>query len=193
MIFGTLNQSWEMNCYRFVPSSVRWSHFTLGNPKKSVSAVLFIHNSDYLCYLRRKQTVIHLPITPENVTTLTCELQNFFIRLEVCCVLSNVRGSEESQLWVVVGGSEKNRLWCVATGMSGKQCRSKCSEWPPSALIVALCFLLCDKLVMVVCQNKQSTGRGEFFLSCGFGNSFQVEVPSFLRHPYVLSWMFRQL
>jgi len=57
-----------------------------------------------------KKTVIHLPITPENVTTLTCELQNFFIRLEVCCVLSNVRGSEESQLWVVVGGSEKNRL-----------------------------------------------------------------------------------
>jgi len=25
------------------------------------SAVLFIHNSDYLCYPRRKQTVIHLP------------------------------------------------------------------------------------------------------------------------------------
>ena len=42
-----------------------------------------------------------------------------------------------SQLWVVVGGSEKNRLWCVATGMSGKQCHSMCSEWPPSALIHA--------------------------------------------------------
>jgi len=35
----------------------------------------------------------------------------------------------------VVGGSEMNRLWCVATGMSGKQCHSKCSEWPLSALI----------------------------------------------------------
>ena len=42
-----------------------------------------------------------------------------------------------SQLWVVVGGSEKNRLWCVATGMSGKQSHSMCSEWPPSALIHA--------------------------------------------------------
>jgi len=42
---------------------------------------------------------------------------------KVCCVLSNVGGSEESQ------------LWCVATGMSGKQCHSKCSEWPPSALV----------------------------------------------------------
>jgi len=118
-------------------SPVRCSHFTLGNPKKSFSAVLFIHNSGYLCYLRRKQTVIHLPTPPENVTTLTCELQNFFIWLNLCCVLSNVGDSEESQLWVVVGGSEKNRLWRMATGMSGKQCYSKCSEWLPSALIHA--------------------------------------------------------
>jgi len=34
--------------------------------------------SDYLRYLTRKQTVIHLPTSPENVTTLTCEMQNFF-------------------------------------------------------------------------------------------------------------------
>jgi len=33
-----------------------------------------IHTSEYLCYLRRK----HLPTPSENVTTLTCELQNFF-------------------------------------------------------------------------------------------------------------------
>ena len=75
--------------------------------------------------------------TTRNVTTLTCELQNFFIWLKVCCILSNVGGSQKSQLWVVIGGSEKNRLWCVATGMSGKQCHSKCSKWPPSALIHA--------------------------------------------------------
>ena len=61
-------------------------------------------------------------------------MQNLFIWLKVCCVLSSVESSEESQLWVVVGGSEKNRLWCVTTGMSDKQCHSKCSEWPPSAL-----------------------------------------------------------
>jgi len=47
--------------------------------KKSFSTVLFIHTSDCLCYLRRKQTVIHLPTSPENVTTLACELQKFFI------------------------------------------------------------------------------------------------------------------
>jgi len=38
---------------------------------------MLIHTSDYLCYLKRKQTVIHLPTQSENVTTLTCELQNF--------------------------------------------------------------------------------------------------------------------
>ena len=32
-----------------------------------------------------------------------CEIQNFFIWLKVCCVLSNIGGSDESQLWVVIG------------------------------------------------------------------------------------------
>ena len=114
---------------------VKCSHCTLGNPKKSFSTVLFAHTSNYLRHFTRKQSVIHLPIRHENITTLTCELLNFFIWLEVCCVLSSVGGSEKSQLWVVVGGSEKNPLWCVTTGMSGKQCHSKCSEWPLSALI----------------------------------------------------------
>jgi len=46
--------------------------------QKVILTVLFIHTCDYLCYLRRKQTVIHLPTSPENGTTLICELQNFF-------------------------------------------------------------------------------------------------------------------
>jgi len=119
-------------------SPVRCSHFTLGNPKKSFSIVLFTNTSDYSCYLRRKQTVILLSTPTENVTTLTCELQNFFIGLKVRCVLSNVWGSEESQLCVVIGGSWKNRLWCVATGMSGKQCHSKCSG--VTTFCVSTCF-----------------------------------------------------
>ena len=85
--------------------------------KKSFSNILLI-----ICYPRRKQTVIHLPTPPENVTTSTCKLQNFFVCLKVCCVLSSVGSSELSQLWVVVGGSDKNHLWWVAaTGMSGIQ------------------------------------------------------------------------
>ena len=103
--------------------------------KTSFSTVLFMHTSDYLRYLRRKQTVIHLPTPPENVTTLTCELQNFFIRLKVCCVLSNAGGSEESQR--VVGCHRW--LWKEPSQqVTAKQQRhSKCSEWPPSALIHA--------------------------------------------------------
>jgi len=116
---------------KFDTSPVTCSHCTLGYPKKSSSTVLFIHNSDYLRYLTRKQSVIHLPTPPKNVTTLTCELQIFFIWLKVCCVLSNVGGSEKSQLW------KKSQLWCMATGMSGKQCHSWCSEWPRSALVHA--------------------------------------------------------
>ena len=40
--------------------------------KKSFSTVLFIHTSDYLRHLRRKQTVSPLPTTPEkcHLTTL---------------------------------------------------------------------------------------------------------------------------
>jgi len=48
------------------------------NPQKSSSAVLFVHVSGYLCYLRRKQTVTLLPAPPENVTMLTCEIQKLF-------------------------------------------------------------------------------------------------------------------
>ena len=139
MIFGVLNPEkiWHQNLTGLSTSPVRCSHCTFGNPKKSFVTVLFIHTSDYLRYLTRKKSVVYLPNPTWNVTTLTCELQNFFIWLKFCCVLSNVGGSKKSQLWTFISGSERNRLWCVATGMSGKLCHSKCSEWPPSALIHA--------------------------------------------------------
>jgi len=104
-------------------SPVRCSHFTLGNPKKSCS-ILLIHTSDYLRYLKRKQTVTHLAATRKNVTTLTCEMQSFFVLLKVCCVPTNVGSSEKNTLCVGIGGSGKNRLWCVATGILDKQCHN---------------------------------------------------------------------
>jgi len=58
------------------------------------------------------ENLTNLSTSPENVTTLTCEMQKFFIWLKVCCFFSNAGGSEESHLWVVIGGFEKNRLWC---------------------------------------------------------------------------------
>ena len=92
----------------------------------------------WLLTLSHKKTICNPLAHPTwNVTTLTCELQNFFIWLKVCCVLSDIGGSKKSQLWVVFSGCEKNRLWCVATGMLGKQCHSKCSKWPRSALMHA--------------------------------------------------------
>jgi len=76
------NLTWK--CYRLSTSPIRCSHCTLGNPKQSFSTVLFIHTYDYLCYLRKKTNCNPLAHPPENVTTLTCELQNFFIWLKVC-------------------------------------------------------------------------------------------------------------
>ena len=73
----------------------------------------------------------------KNFTALPCKMHNYFIWLKVCCIPPNVGGSEKSRLWLGIGGSEKNRLWCAANGMSGKQCYSKCSKWPPSAQIHA--------------------------------------------------------
>ena len=132
-----MEKIWHEHLTHLSNSPVRCSYFTLGNPRKLFSTVSFLPTSDYLRYLGRKQTVIHLSTPPENVITLTCEMLNFFIWLKVCCVTSNVGVSEKSRLWVGNGGSEKNRLWCVATGMSGKLGHSKCSKWPPSAWIRA--------------------------------------------------------
>jgi len=121
MIFGMWNSEkiWHENLTHCPPrlsdvATVPWEI-----DEKSFSTVLFIHTSDYLHYLTRKQSN-PLAHPTWNITTLTCELQNFFIRLKLCCVLSDVGGSEKSQLWVVVGGSEKNQLLRVAAEMSGK-------------------------------------------------------------------------
>jgi len=39
-------------------SSVRCRHFTLGNPKSHHLAVLYVHDSHYLSYLRTKLTAV---------------------------------------------------------------------------------------------------------------------------------------
>jgi len=137
MIFGVLNPKKirHENLTDLSISPVRCSHYTLGDSKKSFSTVLFMHTSDYLCYLRRKQTVIQFLTPPENVTTLTCELKNFFLSNWRFVAFFQTLEAEKNQLWVVVGGSENNRLWTVTTGLSGKQCHRKYSEWPPSTLV----------------------------------------------------------
>jgi len=138
MIFGTLNLDKSdvkilqicpphLSDVATLPWEIQQSHF---------QRILFIHTFDYLRYLRSKQTNCNSLAHP----TWKCHHTNLWIEKLFQLTEGLLRSfkrwsSEESQLWVVVGGSEKNRLWCVATGMSGKQCHSKCSEWPPSALI----------------------------------------------------------
>jgi len=83
-----------MNILQICPphlSDVECRYVTLGNSKSCFQQY-------YLCYVRRKQTVVHLPTPRENVATITCKLQNFFIRLKVCCVLSNIGGSEKESV-----------------------------------------------------------------------------------------------
>jgi len=71
MIFGVLNPEkiWHQQLEHLPTSPVycRISHLPLylGKSEKShFSTVLFIHTSDYIRYLRRKQTVTSLPTKP---------------------------------------------------------------------------------------------------------------------------------
>jgi len=150
MIFGMLNPEkiWP-EILQICPPHLS-DVATLSWHIQKVTFISIIHTYFWLFMLSQKKTHCKpLAHWSENVTALTCELQNYFIWLKVCCVLSNVGGSEKSQLWVVFGGSEKNRLWhCLPDipGMSGKQCHSKCSEWPPSALIHASSLFDTDQL-----------------------------------------------
>jgi len=64
MIFGVLNPE------NLTSIACTFAHLTcilyLGKSKKVILTVLFIHTSDYLRYLRRKQTVTTLPTIPEK-------------------------------------------------------------------------------------------------------------------------------
>jgi len=85
-----------MKCYRFVHLTCRLELLYLGKSKK-------VHFQQYYSYtlliifvISEENKLIQLPTPPEYVITLTCKLLNFFIWLKVCCVLSNVGGSERA-------------------------------------------------------------------------------------------------
>jgi len=65
MVFSALNPEkiWRQQLGRLPTSPVYCTYFTLANPKSHSSTVLFIYRptSDYIRYLRRKQTVTPLP------------------------------------------------------------------------------------------------------------------------------------
>ena len=165
MILGTLNPEKirHENPTDLSTSPVRGNHFTFGNPKRVIFNSI-IHTYFWLFTLsHKKQTVIHLLTPPENVTTLTCELRNFFIWLKVCCVLSNVGGSEDSQCcgcrrWL------RKELVVMCGNWNGKQRHSKCSKWPSSAWIRASSLfrhlsLACCAEIQPMSQQAAATTR----------------------------------
>jgi len=82
MIFGVLNSEkiWRQKLVDLPSSPVYCSHFTLGNPKKWLSIVLF--NTLQTIYVISEENKL-LPLTTKlkNVTALPCKMQNFFIWL----------------------------------------------------------------------------------------------------------------
>ena len=115
MILDTLNpeESWHENItdcplhllgVATLPQEIQKSHFF---------SHYYSHTSNYLRYLKRKQTVIHLSNQPENVTTLTCELQNFFYLTEVL-----LRSTKRWRLWVK-RASCRRWLWKELVVMCG--------------------------------------------------------------------------
>ena len=80
MIFGVLNpEKININSLYICPPHL----YTVATlpweiQKSNFSTVLSIH-ADYLRYLRRKQTVTPLPITPEKCHPLPCKMHNIFI------------------------------------------------------------------------------------------------------------------
>ena len=79
MNFGGLNleKISHQQLVRLSTSPVYCSHFILGNQKSHFSTVLFIHTSDYLRCLRRKQTITPLPTIPDNLTPYLVKFTNF--------------------------------------------------------------------------------------------------------------------
>jgi len=90
--------------------------------KKSFSTVLFIHTSDYLRYRKRKKNCNPVAHPPENVTTLTSEMQNFLSWPKVCCVPStHCWWLWKEPVWGWHWWLQKNWQWCVATTLCLKK------------------------------------------------------------------------
>ena len=91
MILGTLNHEkiWHQHLTDLSTLPVTCRHFTLGNPKKSFFLFSCTLRIIYVISEENKLWSTCLP-PPENVTTLTSEMQNFFIWLKVFCIFSNV-------------------------------------------------------------------------------------------------------
>jgi len=129
------NLTWKF--YRLSTSPVICSHCTVGNPTVIFNSV--INTYFWLFMLPHKKTIYN----PLAHPTWKCHHTNLWIAkllmwLKVCCVHSNVRGSEKKP---IVGC--RRWLWKEPVVMCGNlnvrhaMSQQSASEWPPSALIHA--------------------------------------------------------
>ena len=109
MIFCVLNSEKIWHQYTCPPHLHTVATLPWEIQKSHFSTVSFINTctSDYLRYLRRKQSVTPYSLHLKNVAALLCKMHNFFISLKVCCILPNVSGSEKSRLWVGIGAPKR--------------------------------------------------------------------------------------
>ena len=132
MIFGkwNLEKIWHENLTDCPPRLSDIATLYLVKSKKSFS---IIHSYFWLFTLSHEKTICN----PLTYPIRKCHHINLWIAKLFHLTEGLLRSLRCWRIWKeqVVGGSENNRLWCVATGMSGKKCHSKCSDWPRSALI----------------------------------------------------------
>ena len=76
--------------------------------QKSFSTVLFIHTSDYLRYLRGKQTVTTLPTTREKCHHTTLQNAKLLHLTEGNVAFLQMLVTLKSPLWVGIGGSKND-------------------------------------------------------------------------------------
>ena len=96
--------------------------------------------------ISKEKLLFSYPPHLKNVTALPWKCTHFSSDWRYVAFLQTLVALKKAGCGFGTGGSEKNRLRCVANGMSGKQCYSKCSKWPPSARYMLPVFLTTDQM-----------------------------------------------
>jgi len=167
MIFGKLNlRKFDMRILQTCHLHLSIVATLLWEIQKKITFNRIIHIHFWLFMLSQKKTNCN----PLAHPTWKCHHTNLWIAKLFLLTEGLLRSFKRWMLWkepvvIVVGGSEKNRFGCVATGMSGKQCHSKCSELPPSAsslyqhLSVAKSTTLYCSAIQPMSQQAAATSR----------------------------------
>ena len=123
MIFGVLNSekndiysSYICPARLYTVASLPWEI-----QKSYFSTVLFIHTSDYLRYLRRKQTVTPLPTTSEKSPHCLVKCTNFHLFIFVRSVSSTDPPYGRVACMLLRHGLNFSRAWWIMQLISGEK------------------------------------------------------------------------